>query len=619
MRRSKNTYTLMPRALYVHGWLACNGTVKMVCSGWVDACGGGAAPPPARRIRPADVFSEGGTCEVNDALEASSGSSSGSGCCGLGRFQCMLIGASVLLNISVMSLVLIFSLVLGDVAFAFSLDVHEDSVVLSFLGASMYLGWLVGAFFWGSIADSHGRRLTYIWTTVLLVGSGMSAAFCHSLSQLAVLRFASGFACGGAESVAFILLCEFCPPDSRSYANLIFQCGGSVGVAYLGWAGSLMLEDVVAGATAESQEQHHATLHAGWRRLDMLAAAPATALLLLSYFLPESPQYLLSQGKPREAWLALKASALVNGVAAAELPSELTLTMVKGSAAGHGHGGGGGGREDEAEGGAEQQQQSLLGPGLRMTTLICWLMWCSCGLVYYGLTEQAGHEDTTEEVAAVAVAVGYDKAGTPRRWLSEAATSATTAAYSAVLGGSDGQGGSDIVDQGSAAATAAAAAAVSTGGGHGGQHGSSSSSSSSSRYWSLAVSGLLEVPAYTAIYYGMDYFGRRATMVCSLSGIGVCSAFLLLAPMTLRAGREIAPHVSKGLISGAFSCAYCWTAELFPAAVRGRAMGTCSAAARLGSMGAPFVVVALAQIHDAIPSIVFGEWPANHIKQLSLA
>ena len=188
---------------------------------------------------PAEL-AEGAGCELEEALRIASGTTVQ----GLARHQWLLLLASLLLNLTVMSAVLLPSLVLSEIAFALGLDMHADTVLLSLLGSAMYGGWLVGAFFWGGIADTHGRRFTLIATLAVLVAGGLGTAACRTPAHFAAARFISGFAVGGAESVCFIVLAEYSPLATRSWGNLLFQCGGAVGVAYLGLCGWALLGEL---------------------------------------------------------------------------------------------------------------------------------------------------------------------------------------------------------------------------------------------------------------------------------------------------------------------------------------------------------------------------------------
>jgi MFS family permease len=368
----------------------------LCCSTWLPSSEEPKAAAAAR-----SRLTEGGTCELAYALQVTSGARTIGG---LGRFQWLLLLASYFMNTSVMALTLLFSLVLEDVAFSLNLDIHEDSFELSMLETAVYFGWFVGAYMWGGVADSHGRRVTFIMTLALLAGAGMGSGLCRNIYELATARFVTGFAIGGAESVCFILLSEYSAPEARSFGNLIFQCGGSVGVAYLGLCGSMVLGQREAGVSEAIMHGHHAS----WRHLQVLVAAPATLLLLLYTFLPETPQWHLSRGETREAWALLKASGETNGVLG--LPAEVTLVMTSGGAdTGGGHGGGGGGGLGCGE---------LLVAQQRKTTLLCWFLWGSCGLIYYGLTEQAGHNETTSAAGHSEVHEPADHGGAPHRLLS---------------------------------------------------------------------------------------------------------------------------------------------------------------------------------------------------------
>jgi len=438
---------------------------------------------------------DGKEVSVAQALEACGGSNS---LFGLGRFQWMLLGMSILMNLSIMGLVLLLSFVLDDVAFFFGLDTHENALQLSLLDSTVYFGWLTGASLLGEMADSHGRKRTMILSSIGVCAAGLLSAASGGIYLLGFLRFLLGCAVGGGESTCFILVAEYCTSSSRAFANLIFQSGGSLGVAFLALTGHSFLAN------------RSPLSHDGWRGLTLVVSTPVLLMLALSPWLPETPQWFLAQGRDHEAWLALKRSARVNRVY--DLPDHVPLVVGETAAVGHGAGSGG------------SQSGGLLQGRLRCTTLLSWLLWFTCGMTYWGMTEQAGQSDGADG--------GLDK------------------------------------------------------------------------YWALACSGLLEIPGNFACFVGMDRFGRRTTVVTSLS-ISAASFFIMLTP--LPAGLlSFVGMLAKFCVACSFSGAYGWTAELFPSTLRGRAMGTCSSAARLGGMLAPLVVVALAELHEAIPSVVFG-------------
>lgn len=63
--------------------------------------------------------------------------------------------------------------------------------------------------------------------------------------------------------------------------------------------------------------------------------------------------------------------------------------------------------------------------------------------------------------------------------------------------------------------------------------------------------------------------------------------------------------VGKLSVTAVFDIIYQFSSELFPVAIRSRAMGLCSASARVGSVLAPQVVLLSRLLHSQ-PSIVFG-------------
>ncbi|CAB3985711.1 organic cation transporter -like [Paramuricea clavata] len=70
-------------------------------------------------------------------------------------------------------------------------------------------------------------------------------------------------------------------------------------------------------------------------------------------------------------------------------------------------------------------------------------------------------------------------------------------------------------------------------------------------------------------------------------------------------GRVTAAIIAKFFITFSFDGVYLWCAELFPTVVRSTAFGTSSAAGRLGSFSASYIIW-LIRFHAALPYSIMG-------------
>ena len=106
-----------------------------------------------------------------------------------------------------------------------------------------------------------------------------------------------------------------------------------------------------------------------WRHLQLLFSLPLIVLLPAYWFLPESSRWLLANGRREEAEEIIKRIAKYNG---RTLPPSWQLRPPPPS--------------------VSQGRSSLpflqlfMWPNLRKKTLICYYLWFSTALIYYGLT-----------------------------------------------------------------------------------------------------------------------------------------------------------------------------------------------------------------------------------------
>ena len=212
------------------------------------------------------------------------------------------------------------------------------------IASAAFLGMLVGATFWGRVADRIGRRLGFQLTVLIFAVFGTASAFSPSAEWLAVLRFLAGFGLGGALPLDFSLMSEFLPRRNRGRYLVLLESFWAVGTV------------AVAGLAYLIVPEH------GWRPL--LAASGIAALLVfwIRARVPESPRYLVAAGRGEEAEAILRDVARQNGTTAPEGPLRVA------------------GAGEKPPG-----VRTLLEPALRRPTIMLWISWFSIGLAYYGL------------------------------------------------------------------------------------------------------------------------------------------------------------------------------------------------------------------------------------------
>jgi putative MFS transporter len=171
--------------------------------------------------------------------------------------------------------------VLAFVVGPWQLTFGQSAIILLSSG----VGAMLGAVFWGWMADRIGRRIVFVATIVnFSVATGILAFTPdHGWIFLTVFRFFVGFGVGGLYSVDLPLVQEFMPARKR------------------GFIGGFVTAFVPVGTMLGAIMGAYLALEIGWRGLFALGLLPALLTLLVRAWVPESPRWLMRVGREAEA------------------------------------------------------------------------------------------------------------------------------------------------------------------------------------------------------------------------------------------------------------------------------------------------------------------------------
>jgi MFS family permease len=156
-----------------------------------------------------------------------------------------------------------------------------------------FAGMAVGSLIAGVTGDRYGRRITYMYNLVLYTLGALLAAFAPDVGWLLVARFIVGVGLGGELNTGLTLVAELMPTKYRGAAVATVNiAAGGLGIFASSALAALVLgplETALGGPTV------------AWRWLLGLLALPALLVFVYRWFLPESPRYLLVEGRVTEA------------------------------------------------------------------------------------------------------------------------------------------------------------------------------------------------------------------------------------------------------------------------------------------------------------------------------
>ena len=190
---------------------------------------------------------------------------------------------------------------------------HETAanLLLGFSVCAALLGTILGALVARRTAELLGRKRPMILAAVLFLVSAFGSAFPEiglapvgemgpaAIWPFIVYRIIGGVAVGLASVIAPMYVSEFAPSAVRGQLGAYQQiaiAGGIAIVLFVNWGIALQGDD-------------NWVLETGWRYMMVSLAVPALAFFWLSFTVPESPSWLVRNGRIEEARRALSRSA----------------------------------------------------------------------------------------------------------------------------------------------------------------------------------------------------------------------------------------------------------------------------------------------------------------------
>lgn len=293
-----------------------------------------------------------------------------------------------------------------------------DRSQAAWIGTANLIGMGVGAFLWGTIADRIGRKAAFAWTLLVFSIFTIAGALTTSIGWFVFFRFLAGIGLGGTIPVDYALVSEFTPKKLRGRVLTAMDGWWPIGAALCGLVSAWLV-----------------ATWGDWRLPLLAMVLPALLVFAVRFGVPESPFFLMSRGREREARQVIDRMVTTTGAAAREYTMPAPTVSSGGGFAAIG-----------------QQLVAVWRYNAKITA-ISWALFCTIMLTYYLALQwlpsfliDAGYEESrafimTSGMAAVGLlgvvvsAVLVEITG--RKWLlalSAAAAAASLAVVAAFLG-----------------------------------------------------------------------------------------------------------------------------------------------------------------------------------------
>lgn len=153
----------------------------------------------------------------------------------------------------------------------------SDMMLGQMVAMALY-GTIIGAVFGGLPAQKYGRKVTLVWIAAIFLISAGGSALAPDIWWLMFYRFIGGLSIGASSVVAPMYISEISPAGKRGRLTALFQFNIVLGIliAYL--------SNFLIGTGSDHS----------WRWMLGVEAVPALLFLILVFFIPESPRWLIS-------------------------------------------------------------------------------------------------------------------------------------------------------------------------------------------------------------------------------------------------------------------------------------------------------------------------------------
>jgi len=254
--------------------------------------------------------------------------------------------------------------------------VCDKEIMLPIVNSLFMIGLMAGSFIFGVASDKFGRKAVLIPAIICAAGGSLIQGFMPEFYSFTLFRLIAGAGAEGCFLIPFVLSMEVVGVKER--------------LPLLSWVSySTLLANFLSVPLAggEALVSSFGYFIKQWKTLQYIMSGICLSFVLIYFLLPESPRWLISNGKYKEARTLMEKAAKRNGVKISEhLLADPGKSSVEGAESGLPE------KSDDVEtvkagkDASEYGLSDMFHPSVWKISLVLFVCWPVITLLYYGIS-----------------------------------------------------------------------------------------------------------------------------------------------------------------------------------------------------------------------------------------
>jgi SP family arabinose:H+ symporter-like MFS transporter len=202
-----------------------------------------------------------------------------------------------------------------------------DALLEGWFVGSALLGCVIGVAFAGIVADLFGRKKALILSAVLLLASAVGCTIAGDFTALILYRWIGGLGVGVASMLSPLFISEVSYPGIRGRMVSLYQLAITLGILAAYFANAQILSLGTTLSLKEGGFWQWVMSVEVWRGMFGAEAIPGILFLVLLFFVPESPRWLVVRNREDEARRVF--SRIMSDEAAEKEVGEIKLVLAQ--------------------------------------------------------------------------------------------------------------------------------------------------------------------------------------------------------------------------------------------------------------------------------------------------